>query len=228
MVNGAPGWGGYYLSAYGLAVKHGYTGSEEEWLDYLKGADVQMRYEGGVLQWKLDEEEAWKTLGDFTVFFQEAQEAVDAAQQQAKAAQAASGSANKAAETAEGAAREAKVQTGEARTAANAADAAAQEARRAAGAADTARDGADTAAEMAQARARAAEDAAAVANSAGERAAATAEALAQKEGEVEAWKSQITAELETAAGRKIVQSATDPGVGSAAPTGTITFVYEEG
>lgn len=28
---------GFYLSAYGIAVKHGYTGSEEEWLESLRG-----------------------------------------------------------------------------------------------------------------------------------------------------------------------------------------------
>ena len=27
----------YYMSAYAIAVKHGYTGTEEEWLEYLKG-----------------------------------------------------------------------------------------------------------------------------------------------------------------------------------------------
>lgn len=30
-------WRGYYLSAYGLAVKHGYTGTESEWILSLKG-----------------------------------------------------------------------------------------------------------------------------------------------------------------------------------------------
>lgn len=30
-------WRGYYLTAYGIAVKHGFTGTEEEWLDSLKG-----------------------------------------------------------------------------------------------------------------------------------------------------------------------------------------------
>lgn len=30
-------WQGYYLTAYGIAVKHGFTGSEEEWLESLKG-----------------------------------------------------------------------------------------------------------------------------------------------------------------------------------------------
>ena len=28
---------GYYLSAYALAVKHGYIGTEEEWLEYMRG-----------------------------------------------------------------------------------------------------------------------------------------------------------------------------------------------
>lgn len=28
---------GYYLSAYALAVKHGYRGTEEEWLEYIRG-----------------------------------------------------------------------------------------------------------------------------------------------------------------------------------------------
>ena len=30
-------WRGYYLSAYGIAVAHGYSGTEEEWLATLKG-----------------------------------------------------------------------------------------------------------------------------------------------------------------------------------------------
>ena len=33
---GAP-WRGYYLTAYGLAVKNGFQGSEREWLESLKG-----------------------------------------------------------------------------------------------------------------------------------------------------------------------------------------------
>ena len=31
-------WRGYYISAYGIAVKHGFQGTEEEWLESLKGA----------------------------------------------------------------------------------------------------------------------------------------------------------------------------------------------
>ena len=30
-------WRGYYLTAYGIAVKHGFYGTEEEWLESLKG-----------------------------------------------------------------------------------------------------------------------------------------------------------------------------------------------
>ena len=30
-------WQGYYLTAYGIAVKHGFVGTEEEWLESLKG-----------------------------------------------------------------------------------------------------------------------------------------------------------------------------------------------
>ena len=39
MARGTAGWENppYYLTAYGLAVKHGYTGTEEEWLASLKG-----------------------------------------------------------------------------------------------------------------------------------------------------------------------------------------------
>nr|DAH12348.1 MAG TPA: collagen triple helix repeat protein [Bacteriophage sp.] len=35
--DGEAQWKGYYISAYGLAVKNGYTGTEEEWLASLKG-----------------------------------------------------------------------------------------------------------------------------------------------------------------------------------------------
>ena len=30
-------WRGYYITAYGIAVKHGFVGTEEEWLATLKG-----------------------------------------------------------------------------------------------------------------------------------------------------------------------------------------------
>lgn len=63
----APGGAGYgfaYLTAYGLAVRHGYQGSEEEWLASLEGqpgapgAAARMRFdaERGVIQWGVGEQ----------------------------------------------------------------------------------------------------------------------------------------------------------------------------
>lgn len=70
----APGGAGYgfaYLTAYGLAVKHGYSGTEEEWLASLEGqpgapgAAARMRFdaERGVIQWGVGEQ--WYDL--FTI-----------------------------------------------------------------------------------------------------------------------------------------------------------------
>ncbi len=44
-------WAGYYLTAYGLAVKHGFTGTELEW---LKSLGVTIRYNGETknLEWR--------------------------------------------------------------------------------------------------------------------------------------------------------------------------------
>ena len=63
----APGGAGYgfaYLTAYGLAVKHGYSGTEEEWLRSLEGQPgaageaARMRFdaERGVIQWGVGEQ----------------------------------------------------------------------------------------------------------------------------------------------------------------------------
>ena len=60
---GLPGaWKGYYLTAYGIAVKHGFTGTEEEWLESLKGAAVMIRYDvqQNELQWKLEDDDEWE------------------------------------------------------------------------------------------------------------------------------------------------------------------------
>ena len=35
-------WRGYYITAYGIAVKHGFKGTEAEWLETLKGDKVQL------------------------------------------------------------------------------------------------------------------------------------------------------------------------------------------
>lgn len=55
----------YFISAYGLAVKHGFEGTEEEWVRSLIGEDgagVQMRYEQNVLQWKPENDDLWRDL----------------------------------------------------------------------------------------------------------------------------------------------------------------------
>jgi len=46
----------YYFSAYGIAVKHGFKGSEEEWLEFLKGKSayelaVQEGFQGTLDEW---------------------------------------------------------------------------------------------------------------------------------------------------------------------------------
>ena len=62
-------WRGYYITAYGIAVKHGFTGTEEEWLASLKGdggEPVVIRYSetDGQLQWKYENEDdsAWREI----------------------------------------------------------------------------------------------------------------------------------------------------------------------
>ena len=56
---------GYYLSAYGIAVKHGYAGTEEDWLRSLRGPvgdHVEMQYADGMVQWKPSESSLWFPL----------------------------------------------------------------------------------------------------------------------------------------------------------------------
>lgn len=57
----------YYLSAYAIAQKHGYTGTEEQWLASLHGADgkaTKMQYAGKKIQWALDGSAEWVDLVD--------------------------------------------------------------------------------------------------------------------------------------------------------------------
>ena len=78
---------GYYLTAYGLAVKHGFTGSEEEWLESLKAAGVEMRHneETQHLEWKNKEDTEWHPLLDISSIA-DAVKAARSAEQSAKAA----------------------------------------------------------------------------------------------------------------------------------------------
>lgn len=64
--DGEDGWRGYYISAYGLAVKHGFEGTESEWLESLYGEEVMLRYDGTAdeLQWKYKSAEQWDSLMD--------------------------------------------------------------------------------------------------------------------------------------------------------------------
>ena len=66
MSNGRGDWHGYYISAYGLAVKHGFSGTEEEWLETLKGEKIELRYneDTNTLEWKYVESDEWNTLMD--------------------------------------------------------------------------------------------------------------------------------------------------------------------
>lgn len=58
---------GYYLSAYSIAVNHGFVGSEEEWLASLKGDKgdtVELRYRDELLEWRYvgEDSTAWRLL----------------------------------------------------------------------------------------------------------------------------------------------------------------------
>lgn len=74
-INHTPGtvgtaWRGYYLTAYGIAVKHGFVGTEAEWLASLKGEQgdkgepALMRYDPdcGYIQWQSRGEDTWQDL----------------------------------------------------------------------------------------------------------------------------------------------------------------------
>ncbi len=60
-------WKGYYLTAYGIAVKHGFVGTEEEWLASLEGkpgAGALLRYNEAAkaIEWKAEGTDAWTEI----------------------------------------------------------------------------------------------------------------------------------------------------------------------
>lgn len=147
-------WRGYYITAYGIAVKHGFIGTEEEWLASLKGdggEPVVIRYSetDGQLQWKYENEDdsAWReilTLADLQG------DLVSATISQAQAAKAAAEAAKTAAQSAASSAQaDASAAQTAAATASTKAAAAAASEQTASGAADTAQ-AAATKAENAQ------------------------------------------------------------------------------
>lgn len=175
IVNGELNWPGHYLSAYGIAQKQGYAGTEEEWLDSLKGADVELRYHDGLLQWKHDEAETWNTLNEFTTFqadiarkAENAQGAADRANASAKEADKSTAAANTAAGSANAKAAAAQGAADSANAAAAGADAAAGNANTAAGLANEQAQLAQGAANRADAATELAKAATSAANSAAE------------------------------------------------------------
>jgi len=65
-------WKGYYLTAYGIAVKHGFVGTEEEWLASLNGepgAGALLRYneEAKAIEWKPEGSGEWTAIVPLSV-----------------------------------------------------------------------------------------------------------------------------------------------------------------
>lgn len=99
-------WRGYYITAYGIAVKHGFKGTEAEWLETLKGDKVQLRYneDTKTLEWKYEDADEWLELMDINALqgevVTEVLEQATAAKEAAEAAQEAAESARDSAVTA--------------------------------------------------------------------------------------------------------------------------------
>lgn len=68
-----------YLTAYGLAVKHGYEGTEEEWLASLEAGELQIKVENGKLYYKTTKEEEWTEISEFSQVIEDLQAAGEAA-----------------------------------------------------------------------------------------------------------------------------------------------------
>ena len=98
-------WRGYYITAYGIAVKHGFQGTEEEWLKSLKGdggEPIVIRYDETAqqLQWKYESDTQWQELLSLSELQGDVVSQTLAAAQNAKtAAEAAQSAAEAAAQT---------------------------------------------------------------------------------------------------------------------------------
>ena len=53
-----------YLSAYSIAVKHGFSGSEQDWLDSIGSGNIELRYDDTdkIIYWKNTGKNQWKEL----------------------------------------------------------------------------------------------------------------------------------------------------------------------
>lgn len=115
---------GYYLSAYAIAVRHGYTGTEAEWIASLNGKTPELRYNGNVLEWKYttESDSEWRELIDVSDIY-DAKNAAAASAAEAKASAAeASGYVDSAKNHAESAQGYAESSSSFAQNAADAAD----------------------------------------------------------------------------------------------------------
>ena len=137
-------WRGYYITAYGIAVKHGFQGTEEEWLKSLKGdggEPIVIRYDETAqqLQWKYESDTQWQELLSLSELQGDVVSQTLAAAQNAKtAAEAAQSAAETAAQTTGADAAAAKSGADTATEKAAAAAASAKNATDAAGEAQTA------------------------------------------------------------------------------------------
>ena len=137
-------WRGYYITAYGIAVKHGFQGTEEEWLKSLKGdggEPIVIRYDETAqqLQWKYESDTQWQELLSLSELQGDVVSQTLAAAQNAKtAAEAAQSAAETAAQTTGADAAAAKSSAATATEKAAAAAASAKTATDAAGEAQTA------------------------------------------------------------------------------------------
>ena len=137
-------WRGYYITAYGIAVKHGFQGTEEEWLKSLKGdggEPIVIRYDETAqqLQWKYESDTQWQELLSLSELQGDVVSQTLAAAQNAKtAAEAAQSAAETAAQTTGADAAAAKSGAATATEKATAAAASAKTATDAAGEAQTA------------------------------------------------------------------------------------------
>lgn len=68
-----------YLTAYGLAVKHGFQGTEEEWLASLEAGELQIKVENGKLYYKTTKEEDWTEIPEFSAVIEDLQAAGEVA-----------------------------------------------------------------------------------------------------------------------------------------------------
>lgn len=230
----------WYLSAYALAVKHGYQGTEAEWLEDIRGERVQLRYneDTDALEWKYEDGGAWAELMDIDAIrgpvvdgtleqATAAKEAAETAQVGAEAAQEAAESARTGAESAVASAAEQAAAAETARTQVEVmAESAAQDAQNATAAktgAESARDAAETAKSKAQESAASAQESAATARQeagkAGDSAAAAAgsaeDAAKSAEAAEAAQKAVSDSATAAEAARKAAEAAAAKAAGEA-------------